>query len=412
MTIKLIRNIARFLLGLVFIFSGLSKAIDPLGSAYKFTDYFDAFGMDFMAPMSLFLAILQNCVELLIGLTLFFKIRMKETAWAVMLFMGFYTILTFILALTNPVTDCGCFGDALILTNWQTFIKNLIFLVPAIIIFQQRNKFLVGLNLLIEWSVSGLFFAGSAVISIYCLLYLPLIDFRPYKIGTNIAGSMIVPDGLPHDEYETILIYEKEGEKREFTLTSPEMPWSDSTWKWVETKNILVKEGYQPPIHDFSLTSSEGENITDQLLKDKSYSMLIVAYNLDKANADGVERINALALKAADAGIKVYGMTSSVDQSIEVFNKKFHPSYKFYTTDEITLKTMIRSNPGVILIKESVVIGMWPHRNLPDADLLSKDTLAYSITSLQQSRNERFLLIIMLSLGLLGLLVYLVRLDL
>jgi hypothetical protein len=412
MTIKLVRNIARFLISLVFIFSGFVKAIDPLGFSYKLSDYFDAFGMDFLLPVTLVLTILISSGELLIGLNLFLKIRMKETAWALMIFMAFFTILTLVSALTNPVTDCGCFGDAIILTNWQTFYKNIIFLLPTLIVFHQRNKFLGSLSKAFEWSLTALLFLAGVFLSVYCLMNLPLIDFRPYKIGTTIAESMKVPEGMPHDEYETMLVYEKDGVRKEFTLTSPEKPWSDSSWKWIETQNKLIKKGYQPPIHDFSLTSREGDDVTQQLLADEGYSLLVIAYDLEKANIKGIDRVNKLASEAAKAGYKVYGMTSSVDKVIDGFNAKYKPSYDFFTTDEITLKTMIRCNPGIMLIKEGIVIGMWHHRNLPDSRIVEKGGLSYSMLTMLQSMNERFLLIVVLFIGLIGALIYLIRLDL
>ncbi len=411
MTIKLVRNIARFLISLVFIFSGFTKAIDPLGFSYKLSDYFDAFGMDFFIPIALPLVIILASAELLIGLNLFLKIRMKETAWALMIFMSFFTILTLFSALTNPVSDCGCFGDAVILTNWQTFFKNLVFLVPTIIVFYQRNDFLGSLSKPLEWSITSALFAGAVLLQVYCLMNLPLIDFRPYKLGTDIAESMNIPEGMPLDEYDTYLVYEKNGVQKEFTLTSPEKPWSDSTWKWVETKNILVKKGYQPPIHDFSLTSPDGSDITEQLLNDKGYSLLIISYDLEKANNKGTKRVNEFASEAIVAGYNVYGMTSSIDKVIDDFKAKYNPSYTFYTTDEITLKTMMRCNPGVMLIKEGIVIGIWHHRNLPETVLFEKGGLSYSILSEQQTQNERLSLIIVLLIGLMGVIIYLIRLD-
>jgi uncharacterized membrane protein YphA (DoxX/SURF4 family) len=411
MTIKLIRNIARFLIGLVFIFSGFAKAIDPLGSAYKFTDYFDAFHMGFFTPLSLVLAILLSTAELLIGLNLFLKIRMRESAWALLIFMSFFTLLTLISALTDPVTDCGCFGDALILTNWQTFIKNLIFFIPTIIVFQQRNQFLGKLSDGIEWTITAVLFSGIVLLSVYCLMHLPLIDFRPYKVGTNIAESMKIPEGMPVDDYETVLVYEKNGIRKEFSLNSPEKPWSDSTWKWVETRNVLVKEGYHPPIHDFSLTSESGIDYTQQLLSDTGYSFLIVSYDLSKANPKGMNRVNELVSHALAAGYRVYGMTASIDEEVNHFKTEHKISYEFYTTDEITLKTMIRCNPGVILIKEGIVIGKWQFRDIPDSSLFKQGGLSYTLLKAQHSMNKRLVLIALLLISLAGISLYLIRLD-
>jgi uncharacterized membrane protein YphA (DoxX/SURF4 family) len=411
MKVKLIRNISRFLISLVFIFSGFVKAIDPHGSAYKFSDYFDAFGLDFMSSSTLILAILLSSSELLIGLCLFLKIRMRETAWALMIFMSFFTILTLYNAITNPVTDCGCFGDAWILTNWQTFFKNLFFLIPSVIVFHQRNHFLGKLPDKLEWSIVSVLLSATVFLSVYCIMNLPLIDFRPYKVGTDIKASMTVPEGMPVDKYETVLIYEKNGLRKEFTLSSPEKPWSDSTWNWIETKNILIREGYKPPIHDFSLTTEDGTDITDLVLNDPGYSLLIILFNISKADQGGKQRVNSFASKAMESGIKVYGMTASVDKEILDFIKEFKPGYTFYTTDEITLKTMIRSNPGVMLLKEGVVIGMWHHRNIPDDTIFEKGGLSYSLLTEQELRNKRLGIIVLLLIGVMGMLIYMIRLD-
>ncbi len=407
MIIKYVRNIARFIIGAVFIFSGFVKAIDPWGSAFKFYDYFEAFGMDFLMPLTLVFAIILSTSELLIGLNLFFKIRMKETAWALFIFMAFFTILTLILAITNPVTDCGCFGDALILTNWQTFFKNLIFLVPTLIVFQQRKLYEKGFASIIEWSASGVFAIIVVLLSVYCLRNLPLMDFRPYKIGANIPKLMEIPEGMPTDEYETVMIYEKNGIQKEFTLNSPEKPWSDTTWKWIETRNRLISKGYVPPIHDFSLVSPDGEDITGGLLSDSGYSFLIVSSNVKKINPKGLKIINEFASRALEEGYRVYGMTSSTQQVIEEATGQVQLAFTFYTTDEITLKTIIRSNPGLLLIKEGVVLGKWHFRNVPLLEnLKTYGALSYSLVSLHKERSDGIAYIVILLIGFMASLLY------
>jgi uncharacterized membrane protein YphA (DoxX/SURF4 family) len=397
MTLKIIRSFSRYLVGAVFIFSGFVKAIDPLGSTYKFTDYFEAFGWDALSPLAFILAILLSSSELLIGLCLFFKLRMKVTAWALLIFISFFTILTFYSAIKNPVTDCGCFGDALILSNWQTFYKNLILFIPVAIVFWQRKNYEAEFKMLIEWGIVSLLFLSGIFLSIYCYRNLPLIDFRPYKTGTNISSSMIVPKGMPRDEYETILIYQKAGEKKEFTLGNA--PYSDTTWKWYETRNKLIKKGYTPPIHDFSITSPEGEDITNSVLSDPGYSFLIVSYKLEKANRRGLEEMSRFALKASANGYSVYGMTSSTLQMIDSNKLWLKPAFTFYTTDEITLKTMIRSNPGLILIKEGNVLGMWSYRNIPGDDIFKTNGISYTLSGIYKNNSNRLSLIVMLLIG-------------
>lgn len=403
----IIRNVSRYLIGIVFIFSGFVKAIDPWGSAFKFSDYLEAFGIDFLLPFTLILAILLSTAELLIGLTLFLKLRMRVTSWALLIFMIFFTCLTFFSALTNPVTDCGCFGDALILTNWQTFFKNIVFLIPTIIVFYQRNKFIPTFHPIAEWSVTAVLTTSIVLLSVYCIRNLPLYDFLPYKAGANIPELMVVPEGVPVDQYETLLIYEKDGVKEEFTLDSPEKPWSDSTWTWVETINKLVKKGYVPPIHDFSLVSQENVDITDDVLTDTGYSFLIVCYNLTKSNTRGLDVMNDFAERAVNEGYKVYGMTSTTKKIIDTMGPF---NFEFYTTDDITLKTMIRSNPGILLIRGGVVLGKWHWRNLPELDEMNQfGALSYSIDTILKARSNNLTLVWVLLLGFISMIIFHIR---
>jgi len=400
MTMNIVRNLARYLMGIVFIFSGFVKAIDPMGSTYKFMDYFEAFGLDFLSPMALALSILLSCAELTIGLCLFLKIRMKEASWALLLFMSFFTPLTFGIALTNPVSDCGCFGDAIILTNWQTFFKNLIFIVPTLIVFRQRKNYLHIIRPSYQWYVVIVFGLSTLLLSLHSYFNLPFIDFRPYHIGANIPASMKIPEGMPTDEYETILVYEKDGIIKEFTLDSEMQPWNDTSWNWVETKNMLVKSGYKPPVHDFSLTSfKEDYNITDSILADKGYSFLIVTCDLEKTNCKGLERMNEFAAMAIHNNYKVYGMTSSTNDVLDELKAKLNLAFDFYITDNITLKTMIRSDPGLMLLKEGTVIGKWHYRNIPPDSFFNEDGLSFCMLETARKKNDYFELTVVLFIG-------------
>ena len=214
------RSFSRIITGIVFIFSGFVKGVDPLGSTYKFTDYFNAFHLGFLEPVALPLAVFLSSTELVLGITLLIGYRMRVTAWVLLLFMSFFTILTLILALTNPVTDCGCFGDALILTNWQTFFKNIVLMIFVLVIFTGRFKYSTIRQPLTEWIVVAFFFAATVIFSLYNYMHLPVLDFRPYSIGTNIREGMTIPEGAPEDVYSTELIYKnkKTGQEKSFTL--------------------------------------------------------------------------------------------------------------------------------------------------------------------------------------------------
>ncbi len=385
---KKIRTISRIFIGIVFIFSGFVKVIDPLGSTYKFVDYFNAFGTTFFIPFALYLGILLSIAELIIGVSLLFNVKIKIGVWLVLLFMSFFTFLTFILAIYNPVSDCGCFGDALILTNWQTFFKNLIILVPTIIIFIERNKFAPKYSNIEQWSVVGFFMLVMFYISIYSYKHLPIIDFRPYNIGTYIPDKMTIPDDAPQDEYKTLLYYKKNGETKEFTLKN--IP--DSTWTWVNTKNILLKQGYHPPIHDFTITTLDGNDITDIILDNDDYYFLLIAYNLETTNTKYQNKINNFADYCQKNNYKFTCITSATDKQIENFKNKTNAQYDFFNADEITLKTIIRANPGLVLLKHGVIIDKWHFNDIPEVKHLNNN---FTGTSLSKYKNQKDNLLIM-----------------
>ncbi|MBN2349831.1 MAG: DoxX family membrane protein [Bacteroidales bacterium] len=374
---KIVRIISRLVVGLVFIFSGFVKAVDPLGSAYKFMDYFEAFRLSFFDHLSLPLAIILSTLELLIGINLLLGIRMKITSWLLLIFMSYFTLLTFILAIYNPVSDCGCFGDAIILTNWQTFWKNIILFVPVLIIFISRRKYIPFYPDITEWILAAALIIFGISISLYSYRHLPLLDFRPYKTGASIPEGMEIPEGMPIDEYETTLIYEKNGVQEEFTMEN--YPWKDSTWTWVETRQTLVKKGYEPPIHDFTLTTIEGEDYTENLLYDSDYSLLMVAYDLSKTNIEAIKKANEIALSCAERNCTFYCITSSTNEEIENLRNTLPVEFSIYTGDEITLKTIIRSNPGLLLIRNGIILGKWGFRDFPPPDEFTKDFSQFTI---------------------------------
>ena len=386
---RLVKNLCRIIVGIVFIYSGFVKGIDPLGSDYKFTDYFNAFGMGWMNATTLFFSFALSLAEFLIGTALLFNLWVSRMAWGSLLFMAFFTPLTLVLALTNPVSDCGCFGDAMILTNWQTFWKNIILFLLAIMIFVYRKEYKSSLSLMGQFSFLTLAGAGMLCLSIYCYRHLPVLDFRPYAVGKNITEGMRLPEGAKPDQYEVTLKYKNKqtGEIRSFTEEN--YPWQDTlNWEYESSSERLVKKGYITPIHDFVIEHPTLGNITEEILEDDNHTILAVAYNLNQSDTQYQPAINRLAEYAREKGIRFYGLTSSTERDIEAYKKRNHVPYEFCTADEIQLKTMIRSNPGVIILREGTILDKWAGKDVPDVkELQDTDLTAYCVYSREQMQR-------------------------
>ena len=361
--------IARIIFGLVFLFSGFVKAVDPLGTAYKISDYLEAFSLtslDFLAfPASLLLI----ATEFTIGFNILFNIHLKACTWVASLFMLIMTPVTLYLAISNPISDCGCFGDAIVMTNWQTFYKNVVLCVILAIIAllqKQTRPWLSNFGASIVTLIPILISFG---ISIYCYNLLPIIDFRPYKIGNNIIEGMQIPEDAPLDKYETTFFYEKDGVEQAFTLDN--YPAEDSTWTFVRQESKLIEQGFVPPIHDFSIITEDGD-ITDLVLENAGYTLLVISHKVEKASTKNIKCVKSAIANAKKAGAKVIWLTSSYSDDVEEFKTKFEINDTFGATDDITLKTIVRSNPGLVLIKDATVIEKWHHNSLPTKEKLNQ----------------------------------------
>lgn len=358
-------NACRFLLGITFIFSGFVKAVDPLGSYYKIQDYVTAFGIAEWIPafVLLLFGIILASLEFSIGIFLFLGIRRLISSLLAMLLMIVMTPLTFYLAIANPVSDCGCFGDAWVLTNWQTFGKNVVLLAAAIIVFRRYKQIVRFITAKMEWLVSMYTLFFVFVLSFYCLANLPILDFRPYKIGTDIKAGMEIPEDAKPSVFETYFILEKDGKQKEFTLDN----YPDSTWTFVEARTVLKEKGYEPPIHDFSLIElSTGEDITDSVLAYKGYTFLLVAHRIEEADDGNIDLINEIYDYSVEHGYKFYALTSSSEEAIEEWCDQTGAEYPFCQVDDITLKTIIRSNPGLLLLKDGIILNKWADNQIPD----------------------------------------------
>lgn len=365
---NILRTFIRLILGVLFIFSGYVKAIDPMGSAIKFGEYFEAFGMSALEPGALAFGILLALAELLIGLAFLFGMRMKIASWGALLFMLFFTGLTLVLALTDAVRDCGCFGDAVKLTNWETFYKNLIILPFVIYVFWQRNKYGSLFCNKVEWGIALLVTLACTSISVYAYRHLPFIDFMPYKVGVNIFEAMKMPEGAPVDEYESTFIYEKDGVSQNFTIEN--LP--DSTWSFVDTKSKLIKQGYTPPAKDFTISDDGGDYIQHDVLSQPGYLIFLTSPDAALADRNKLEQINEIYAFSTQNNVRFMFLSGSSGTVNNEFLSTIGVPFQAYHTDETVLKSMVRSNPGLMLLKDGVILKKWNNRDMPSVANLTQ----------------------------------------
>lgn len=386
--IDFVTTVARLLLGVLFIFSGIVKAVDPYGTVYKITDYLEAFHLSFAVPVALFAGFLIFIVEFVIGVLLLFNVFKRQAALGSMLLLCFFTPLTLYIAFTNPVSDCGCFGDAWKISNWGTFIKNLIFLPMSVIVWQRSDE-RAPIATYKEWSQFFLPLAFILGLGIYTINNIPFIDFRPYHIGADIIKSMEVPEGAPADEYETTFVYSKNGEEKEFNEDN--YPWQDSTWQFVDANSTLVKKGYETPIHDFVIESVTDGDITQDILLSEKPIVLVVAYQLEKADKQYWEKLNAYYMQQSLEGNRIYLVTATSGSLLESYLTENNILIPVCNMDEVTLKTMIRSNPGIIVIKEGTVIGKMAAKK-HDQIFMSENLLSTMLSQSESTKNKLILL--------------------
>jgi len=373
---KIIVNISRVLVGVLFIISGLIKSNDTLGFSYKLEEYFQVFGMDWLAPTALIQAMLICIVEVMLGITLLIGYRTKLTVWLLMLMILFFTFLTFYSAYFNKVTDCGCFGDAIKLKPWGSFLKDVILLFFIGILFLGMKHIKPIFNKGTTNLILTLTLILNIVFPIYTYNYLPVIDFRPYAPGKSIIEGMQIPEGASKGKYHTTLIYKNisTGETKEFETDDP--AWQDDTkWEWVDTKTKELEAPYTPPIKDFVISNVEGFEYTEDILNDPNYNFYLVSYDLKKAKTGKQDKINAFAASAQKDGFKFIGLTSASAGMIDEFRHNMQTMYDYYIVDGTVLKTMIRSNPGLMLIKNGVVIDMWHYNAFPDYETVKRKYL-------------------------------------
>ena len=348
---KAIVSIARILVGVLFIFSGFIKLNDPVGFSYKLQEYFSEPVLDIpvLIPFALIIAIVIVVFELVLGIMLLIGYARKFTSWSLLIMIIFFTFLTFYSAYFNKVTDCGCFGDAIPLTPWESFYKDVILFFLILIIFFNQKLINPIFNPKYHKWVIFVSFIASFAFCYYVLMHLPLFDFRPYKVGNNIPEKMKIPEGeQPEVTYSWKFMVD--GEEK-IVKNKGAYPQIDGEFIGVETSQ--EGENLIPPIHDFVIEGEEGDITQEVLAEDKV--LMIVAYNIRSTEPEGYKAVKSLSEEALDKGYRVIGLTASGDKLQNRLKKKYDLNFNFYQTDETALKTIVRSNPGFLTLEQGTI---------------------------------------------------------
>ena len=368
----------RIFVGVLFIFSGLIKINDPLGFSYKLQEYFAVFHITFLNGLALVIAIVLCALEIILGFAVIIGVRPVKVAWGLLLLIIFFAFLTFYSAFFKVVQTCGCFGDAIPLTPWQSFSKDLVLLLLILVIFFKRWQiqplFTVktGDRLLILSAVTSIAFG------IYTYSFLPVIDFLPYKVGANIPGEMTTPPGAAPDVYEqTYHLQNKRTGKLKVMNNTEYMGsgiWKDNSWVIIGTpESRLVKKGFTPKIRDLSISDAQGNDYTKEILSNPFNNLIIVAYDLHGADEDAIDRLNALAINLSqNFNTRTVLLTSSSAKFAEAYSKQHRLVSEIFYADDVPLKEMVRANPGVLLLKNGTIINKWHYHSMPNYDDLVK----------------------------------------
>lgn len=371
----------RIAVGLLFIFSGLIKANDPLGFSYKLEEYFEVFHLTSFNGFALSLAIILCALEMILGFALLIGSRAVSVIWGLLLLIIFFGFLTFYSAFFKVVQTCGCFGDAIPLTPWQSFSKDMVLLALVLVLFMNRTSVKSVFN---KKTGDALLIAATILFvgfGLYTYNFLPVVDFLPYKVGANIWGEMKTPPGSVPDEFE--VTYHLTNKKTKETKVMSDKDylktaiWKDTNWEIMGTpESVLVKQGFTPKIRDLNIQDAQGNNYNQELLSSPFYSLWIVVYNLESTNTDALGRINALAANLTqNFNTRTILLTSNAPANAEVFAKTHKLISELFYADGVPLKTMVRSNPGIMMIKNGVVVNKWHFHNMPKYEDLVKNYL-------------------------------------
>lgn len=359
---KIILNLLRIIVGVLFIFSGVVKANDPLGLSYKMDEFFEVLHLTFLSPYSLGFSVIMNAFEIIAGVAVLVGYRMRIFSVLLLLLITFFTFLTGYALFSGTIRECGCFGDCIKLTAVETFWKDVILLLMILVIFFYRDK----IPALFKWSGLVVLLAAVCAFAVqwYTLNHLPFVDCLPYKVGNNIPEKMKLPPGATPDVYEMMFIYEKDGQRKEFTADN--YPWSDSTWKFVDRKDKLVKKGNaEPAIKDFILTDLDGVNQTEAILTETRPVYLFLVQNVQEAGSGWDAKMKALQQRWKDQQVIIYGVTASTKEEIAAFKQQHGLEFPFVQMDGVAIKTAGRSNPCLMLLDKGTIKGKWHYHDIP-----------------------------------------------
>ncbi|WP_418498304.1 BT_3928 family protein [Flagellimonas sp.] len=344
--------VSRVIVGVLFIISGLIKLNDPMGFSFKLEEYFSTgvLNLPFLMPMALGISIFVVIVEVILGVLLLIGFKPKFTVWSLLLMIVFFTFLTFYSAYFNKVTDCGCFGDAVKLTPWESFTKDVILLMLILVLFFGRKYITPLFNTKTNWIVGGVALVACILFANHVLNHLPSVDFRPYKIGANIEEGMTVPEGAPEPIYEYAWRFKVGGEDK-IVVTNGDYPSIDG--EFVDVETTMIQKGYEPPVHDFTI-EKDGEDFAAELLNEEKLVM-VVAYDLAKSNYNAFAEVAKVTKKAKESGYRVIGMSASSADLANRIKSQYGLEFDFYFTDETTLKTIVRSNPALLVLKRGTI---------------------------------------------------------
>lgn len=361
-------NVCRLLLAATFIFSGFVKANDPLGTAYKLEDYIHAMAW-FTLPDTFLLgcAVILAFFEFTLGVSILFGMKRRATSVVTLIFMAVMTLLTVYIAIANPVSDCGCFGDVLILSNGATLTKNIVLLAAAILVqrYYRLQKNFLGQSL--KWFIAFVTLCSIIGYAIYCIVCLPVFDFRPYKVGTNLRKAVAGASQQP--KFDVAIIYEKDGQTLALTAEDDD---PDTTWTYVETRRT-PRANTDLAIADFYVTNAENEDITSDILLDDGYTFLLIIPNLRNADEDCINKVNAIYEYTQDNLLGFYCLTASSDtQDQRYWRDHTGAEYDYSLAEERMLKTVVRGQPGLVLLHNGIILKKWSNYNLPEEEELKE----------------------------------------